>query len=462
MWNLRGIAIKDFLKKLGRDLLQALPAEQNLPESLWNLRYENSDLTLYGVKLQDLLREFGSPLHLLDWSRLDDQLKSFQLSWSKQEIEVFYSYKTNPLVGMLRRLHQNGAGAEVISGFELWLALQLGVPGKRIIYNGPGKSDDSIEQAINKEILLYNFNHAEEIPRVQSILQRMNKTLRVGLRVVGQNGWSGQLGFGMDEAVECYRKLLNQAEFDVQGLHSHRGFLIESQEDLTSYLQGILNFVDRLHKELGWVPKILDLGGSLAVPTVRYLKPLEQRLARTFLLEPQPPQPGRVIDIESYGKIIIDAVGRFCKDRQIALPQIVIEPGRALTSNVQMLLTQVMTVRHSSGFTYAVMDAGTAVADPLKSEFHQLFPLTQGSDQKMYRLVGPICHMGDVLFQARKLPKLKAKDGLVIMDSGAYFLAEDRSFSFPRPGVVGIDKSGAVQLIRRNQEFSDIIHRDKG
>ncbi|MFW7379893.1 MAG: diaminopimelate decarboxylase family protein [Oligoflexus sp.] len=453
--------IKDLIKKYGRIVLKRLINDSTLPESLWRLEYQDQQLSLYGVRLQDLLDEFGSPLHLVDWSRLEDQLTSFQFAKGNDGLEVFYSYKTNPLPALLRRLHQNGAGAEVISAYELWLAFHLGVSPKQIIYNGPAKSDQSIEQSIDKDILLFNFNHPEEISRVQSILRRKKRSLRVGVRVVGSDSWAGQLGLTMDEAIEAYRYLLGQNEFIVHGLHSHRGVLIRTEAELDAYLQEILVFVGRLQRELDWLPKVLDLGGSLAIPTVRYLKSWEKRLAQSFQLSPQAPQPEATLSIERYAAIILDRVQKFFKERQWPMPRIVLEPGRALTGACQMLLTRVCDVRHASSLNYVIVDAGTAVADPIKSEFHQLFPLAQKDQMQRYRMVGPICHMGDVLYPICNLPQMQAGDAVAIMDSGAYFLAEDRSFSFPRPGVVAIDRQGMVQMIRRPESFTDIIHRDE-
>ena len=75
---------------------------------------------------------------------------------------MFSSYKTNPVPGVLARLHGHGVGAEVISPYELWLAMRLGVPGERIIYNGPAKSPASIRAAIRHGALLVNANSVSE------------------------------------------------------------------------------------------------------------------------------------------------------------------------------------------------------------------------------------------------------------------------------------------------------------
>ncbi|HEX2674346.1 MAG TPA: hypothetical protein VHM25_25895, partial [Polyangiaceae bacterium] len=139
---------KSKLKSALRPLLQAVQRPQPvLSPALWDLVDDpERGLTLEGIPLADLVEQFGSPLHVVRASRLRDNARRFQRvpSGAARGCEVFYSYKTNPIPGVLRTLHEQGIGAEVISPYELWLAKELGVPPERTIYNGPAKSDDSL------------------------------------------------------------------------------------------------------------------------------------------------------------------------------------------------------------------------------------------------------------------------------------------------------------------------------
>ena len=114
-------------------------------------------------------------------------------------------------------------------------------------------------------------------------------------------------------------------------------------------------------------------------------------------------------------------------------------------------------------FTIAVLDAGINIASIVQTEFHQLFPTClkdAGGEKVLYRLVGPICHMGDQLYPAWSLPRLKDGDVLALMDSGAYFISDACSFSFPQPGIIAIDGSGAVSTLRRAETYSDLVALD--
>ncbi len=127
------------------------PEASELPIDRWNLRVNAAGRLVYaGHDVLALVADAGTPVHLLDVARLDANLDAFQRPRgpSGQAAEVFYSFKTQPLPWIIKRLMGRGAGAEVISEYELRLALHLGAPPEKIVYNGPGKSDASIRTAI--------------------------------------------------------------------------------------------------------------------------------------------------------------------------------------------------------------------------------------------------------------------------------------------------------------------------
>ena len=139
-------------------------------------------LALDGISLHGLGEQWGFPLHVVSAARLRDNARRFLAAppGSETRCEVFYSYKTNPVPGVLSELHALGVGAEVISHYELWLARRLGVPAEKIVFNGPAKSEAAIREAIGAGIQLLNLNHREEIAVVAGIAAQMNRRVRVG------------------------------------------------------------------------------------------------------------------------------------------------------------------------------------------------------------------------------------------------------------------------------------------
>jgi diaminopimelate decarboxylase len=183
----------------------------------------------------------------------------------------------------------------------------------------------------------------------------------------------------------------------------------------------------------------------------------------TFGCEPIPRLPESVLSIDGYVEHVVARVEAHFAARGRPAPRIVLEPGRALLGDAQMLLCRVMALRDpdETGLRWAVLDAGLHVAEPVGSEFHQLFPLAprNGAPRRLYRLSGPSCMLSDQLYPAWRLPELSVGDGLAIMDSGAYFVPFSSCFSHPRPAVVALSSSHE-EVLRRAEKFDDLIALD--
>jgi diaminopimelate decarboxylase len=438
----------------------------DLPIELWGMRLRTDGRLLYaGQDVIALAERHGTPLHLLDVARLDANLAAFLAPpQGRPGVEVYYSFKTQPLPWIIKRLVSRGAGAEVISEYELRLALHLGIPADKIIYNGPGKSDASIRMAIEAGILLLNLNHFEEVDRVAGMARALGRRIRVGVRITTSSGWSSQFGCSVasGEAMATFERALAMPELDVIGLHSHRGRHIHHAAELSGFAGDVLAFAAELRGRLRLEPKIIDFGGSLGIPTVRGLTPVDLRLVETLHTPVAPADPNTSLTVSDYVLKLTALVHAHYAAHGGAVPRLAVEPGRALTGNAQALVARVMTTRTSpDGLIYAVLDAGVNIAGILRSQLSQIYRVTDyGAPRDMlYRLVGPICQPGDVIYPCVRLPRLSPGDVLMIMDSGAYFEPDSTSFSFQRPGTVAIEGE-EVHTVRRAESFQDMIHRD--
>lgn len=459
--------LKAFFKSAGRKFLAGSAAQTaKLDPDLWGLKYHENQLMIHGRGLSSLLCKWGSPLHVINTPKLLDNLQGFQSipSGFEKGLEVFYSYKTNPLPWLFEVLHRHDVGAEVISEYELWLAFKLGVPANKIIYNGPAKSVESLEIAIDRGLLSINVNNLEEMALIATLAAKQGKKANVGIRVTSAAGWTGQFGLPVENgsALEGFRRALSMPDLEVTTLHCHRGILIYDEIALRAYVQFLLNFVDELHEKLNWIPTILDVGGSLAIPTVRYLSKKEIKLATALLIPPAPPEPESVLTPKLYAETVVQMVREHFHKQGYPQPRILIEPGRSLTGNSQLLLTSVKNMRRDADLDFAVLDGGIGLASCVPSEYHEVFLLQRkASPIRCHRLVGPICHTGDTLYNASYLPELERGDELAIMDSGAYFIADATSFSFPQPAIIAIDATGEDVLVRKAESFEHLVSLDQ-
>jgi diaminopimelate decarboxylase len=457
-------------KRLAKTVLRGFighPARTRaaVPE-YWGLtRTASGDLALQGISLHQAGQTWGFPLHVVNAARLRDNARRFLAvpPGHQRGCEVFYSYKTNPVPGVLRELHAAGLGAEVISHYELWLARRMGVPPSRIVFNGPAKSDAAIAEAVVAGIELLNVNHREELPRVAAIADRLGRRQRVGIRVTVAQGWSGQFGVPVTggAALRAYEEARRLPGIEVVGLHAHRGGMIRSREELASFADAVLDFVDDLYLRTGLTLDVLDFGGSLATPTVQGLSTYDVRMNRTLHRNLTAPDPARCLGIEDYVAELSRRVQEFFTERRRPAPRVFIEPGRAITGDAQMLVTSVLTIKQDVAGNFLVLDAGINLAESCRSEYHQLLPAlnVDRPANTVYTVVGPICTPGDTLYWAARLPALQPGESVAIMDAGAYFVPFATSFSFPQPPIVMVSE-GKMTRLRRGEQFEDLVQLD--
>jgi diaminopimelate decarboxylase len=432
----------------------------------WHLEHEpGHGLRLHGLRLHELLERFGSPLFVVDAKMLRSNAAAFQAvpAGASRGCEVFYSYKTNPIEAVLRELHAAGVGAEVISPYELWLALRLGVPPERILYNGPGKSDESIRTAIEANILAINCNHREELERVARIAKSLGRVARIGIRVNTEDSWTQQFGTPIrgGQALAAFQEALARPELELVALHAHRGGMIRSESELLSFVDQVLSFVGVL-ADAGVRLPMLDFGGSLGLATVAPLNARDRKLNQ-FLQRPMPlPELAGTLTIERYVRLVVERVEEVYRKRADPQPRILLEPGRAMTGNTQFLLASVLTIKEAEALRFAVLDAGINLAESVRNEHHQLFSVNRYGEpaSRVHSVVGPICSPADTLYSAVLLPELRAGDSLAIMDAGAYFVPFSTSFSYPRPAIVQVD-AGTATLIRERETFEDLTRHDR-
>jgi diaminopimelate decarboxylase len=453
--------------RLGPFVARRRARRVDLPLSTWDLSIGSTGTLWSGdVDLAALARSEGTPLHVARADLLDRNALAALAPASAPHTrgaDIFYSYKTNPVPGVLRRLHASGVGAEVISPFELWLASRLGVPPERVIYNGPAKSTDSVRDAIRRDLYLVNANSATEVALIGRLAADERRTVNLGIRVALPDMWGGQFGIasGSPHLVSAVRQALNEPFVDLRGLHFHRGLTIRHRETMDAYVQGVVTLCDSLRTATGWHPAVLDIGGSLASPTVAPIPPWEFRLNRALGTDLLPPDPADCVSVAEASKLATAAIRSHFDAGGLSAPAVILEPGRALTGDAQFLLTSVVDVKDDGGLSHAVLDAGINVAEPVRGEYHQVFSVSAPAAHRetAYRLVGPICTPADVLYNNWRLPRLEPGHVLAVMDSGAYFVPFSTSFSFPKPAIV-LQDGARITTLRRRETYADIVAVD--
>lgn len=427
---------------------------------------DNNHLVIGGCDVVSLAAEFGTPIHVIDKSRLLQNYSRFRRAFENPYVgvEVYYSYKTNCLPRLLQVLHNTGAGAEVISHYELWLALKLGVQPGNIIFNGPNKSLEALRLAVQNDIKLINIDSMNEIPLIEAVASDLGKKASVGVRLMPPVGWQAQFGLDLEsgEAFHAYERLARSKHIRVRGMHVHVGTGIKKPPTYTRALEHMLSFARHLKDKLGVSIDFVDIGGGFGTPTVRTFSKIGGNLYSLFnnlpemLLRDVPP-------IEAFAAEILSSVQRLCRRFGLNTPVVCLEPGRNITSSPQVLLLKigVLKDRGKSG-KIAITDGGRmTIANPVSYEYHEAFIANRVSSKRAYkvRITGNLCTPADILYRNKRMPELLEGDLLVIMDAGAYFMSLSNNFAFPRPPVV-LASEGIPALIRRRESFENLIALD--
>jgi diaminopimelate decarboxylase len=404
-----------------------------------------------GVALREIRAKFGSPVFIVSEEALRQNYRTFTAAFRSRypDTVIAYSYKTNYVSGILRVLHQEGAHAEVVSGFELALARSLGVRGRDIVYNGPHKSLDSLRDAIALGARI-NADSLEELSDLQELAGEANRRVKVGIRVnmaLNDPPWD-RFGFNLEsgQALEACRQVHASRGLSLVGFHLHAGTFLTQVDLYARAVTGLLALAKTVEAR-GWgVVEYLDLGGGYASHNT-----LQGQLLPGELTMPGPDQYAEAI----------------CRPLKAGLrglrrrPVLILEPGRALVDDPVSLLVSVVAVKTLAGGRRGIVVDGGVNLLPTAYYFRHAVHAGQHADgpPESADLLGPLCMQIDVLRRDIALPPLERGAILLIRQAGAYTISNSMQFIYPRPPVVMVS-DGVVHLLRRGERTGDLVRLD--
>lgn len=451
-----------------------------LRPDLWGLNTSDKGHLMIGsCDAVELADEYGTPLYVINETHLKENYDRFYRAFASRypKVEVYYSYKTNCIPVVLQALHERGAKAEVISGYELWLALKLGISPDSIVFNGPNKTDEELATAIRHGVKLINVDSIAEIERIDQIAGELDLKANLGIRICpgvvpkGMNPFtatgSRKAHFGLDlktgEAFKAFEKAASATNINLLAMHCHIG---SGVKDAGAYAQAVtkmLRLAGEVKSKLGKDIEYLDLGGGFGTPGHHDITGLQLLLYQVINRMPAPPQPSNCPSIEDFARIITETVDKQCREYSLAQPTLILEPGRRITGDSQVLLLKVGRIKERPGVAKFVITDGGMLSTSLMlfAEYHKVFTANKmdATSDTEYVIFGRLCASADLLYKGIKLPRLAENDVLAVMDTGAYFVSTSNNFAYPRPPVV-MAKDGEVRVIREGESFEDLIRKD--
>jgi diaminopimelate decarboxylase len=399
-----------------------------------------------GVSVKGLINEFGSPLFVLSEKQIRRNYQSAVRSFSTRypKVQFAWSYKTNYLNAVCKIFHQEGSWAEVVSGFEYRKAINNGVNGKQIIFNGPDKKFDDLTLAINNQSLIH-IDHLDELDLIISICEQIDKKAKIAIRVNMDTGvypiWD-RFGFNYEngQAWIAINKVVKESRLELIGLHCHIGTFMLATSPYVIATKKLCDLAMRCNIELQNPIQYLDLGGGFPSKN-----PLKGSLSGT----------DHIPLVDEFADAITETILQF-GFKPTELPLLILESGRALIDDAGYLLGSVIAnKRLSDGRRATIVDFGINLLFTSNWYEHKVSPAQECSQYAEDTvLFGPLCMNIDIVRNSIELPLLDPGDHLVVQKVGAYNMTQWMQFINMRPAVVLIDMKGQVHQIRKAETLA--------
>lgn len=395
----------------------------------------NSDL------ISKIAAEVGTPFYLYSEQKLRDNFKSFADAVKPlKKATVCFAVKSNFNPTILKILAGMGAGADIVSGGELELALQAGVPADKIVFSGVGKTRAELTAAITAGIKQINAESESEIRLINEIAIGLNKTAAVGIRVnpdvdarthekITTGKKENKFGIDWNDARRLFLSAEQFKGISLHGIEVHVGSQIL---ELSPFREAFVKTKKMLNdlKEHGVSIQTVDVGGGLGV---------------AYKTDESAPSPA------DYIAVLRDVLGDFDGE-------FVFEPGRCISGDAGVLVASVVRVKQTGDKRFAVLDAGMSdlVRPAMYDAYHNIEAVKGGEASERYDVVGPICESADIFGKNRMLPELNEGDLIAIETAGAYGAAMASNYN-GRPLIAEVlADNDRYAVIRRRQTVAEM------
>ncbi|WP_028775713.1 diaminopimelate decarboxylase [Shimazuella kribbensis] len=414
-------------------------------------------LEIGGCDTTQLAKQFGTPLYIMDEANIRKQMRKLKKACDQTTIpyRTAYASKAFNTLAMCRIVEEEGYFLDVVSGGELYTAVQAGFPADRIYFHGNNKSLEELKEAINYGVRYVVVDNMIELTMLEEVASEMGKMVPVLFRITPgveahthnfvQTGQEdSKFGFDLSsgQADVAVQYILGSSSLILKGFHSHIGSQIFDAEAFAVAINRLVELIHRCEREYSFFPDVLNIGGGFGI---RYT-------------EQDTPQPIEII-IKGISSIIEKAFSQRC-------PEIWLEPGRWIVGESGTTLYTVGTMKEIPGIRkYIAVDGGIA-DNPRPAIYDAKYEamLANRANEEATDLVsvaGKCCESGDMLIWDVTLPLVQKGDLLAISCTGAYNYSMASNYNrLPKPAVVLV-QNGRAEVIVERETYEDIVKKDK-
>ena len=424
-----------------------------------NITSANGHLRFAGRDTVELAERYGTPLYLMDEGRIRHNCRVYRENMDRLFPAALPLYASKAL--SCKRLYEivaeEGLGADVVSPGELYLARSAGFPMEKVFFHGNAKTDADIAFAMDCGVGYFIIDNPDELQAVErlagerGIRQKALLRLTPGIdphtfEAVSTGQVDSKFGIPIEtgQALSFVARALELPHVDVRGLHAHVGSQVFDSQVFDDTADIMLRFLGELREKLGYTAAVLNLGGGYGV---RYT-------------ERDP-----VVDIAGELAHVADHIRRRCRELDLPIPAILMEPGRSIVADAGMTLYTVQSTKVIPGYRSYVSVDGGMTDNPRFALYRSAYTvyLANRMDEErdfVCTVGGRCCESGDVIQEDVALPAPRRGDVLAVCTTGAYNYSMASNYnSVPRPPIVMLDGERDYVAVRR-ETFQDLAARE--
>lgn len=417
-------------------------------------------LTIGGCDTLKLAEEFGTPLYVLDETTIRNTCRAYVNSFKKYyggNGMPLYASKVLSCKELCRIANEENLGLDVVSGGEIYTAVQAGFPMDKVHFHGNNKTADEIKYALDVNIGKFVVDNLYELELLNRICEEKNKTANISFRIkpgvdahthnfIRTGQIDSKFGFALEtgEAFEAVKKALTYDNVCLKELHCHIGSQIFDIDPFVTAAEIMLDFMGKIKDELGVVISELNLGGGFGI---------------MYTKEDEP------VPYEEYMEKVSVAVKAKAAEHNLPVPYIYIEPGRSVVGEAGITLYTVGGKKEIPDVrTYVSIDGG--MTDNVRYALYQsaYTVVNAGKADKepdeIVTVAGKCCESGDLIQEHTKVASVEVGDTLAVLSTGAYNYSMASNYNrIPRPAMVMV-KDGEARVIIKRESYEDLVKND--
>lgn len=413
-----------------------------------------------GVSLQQLAREYGTPLYVYDEATLRQRAGEIRDIFAEAypKSRVVYAGKAGLLPALVSILCDEGIGLDVVSGGEIFAGVKAGMDPRRMIFHGNNKSRSELEEALHAGVGLIAADSQHELDLLEEVATRLEQHPEVVLRLnpgvdphthhkMRTGATDSKFGFPLwdGQAAAAAARVAGSPALRLAGYHAHVGSQIFDPSLVVLTLTAMMEFASEVFRQHAVAPRVIIPGGGFGVAD---------------------DASGADVSIAEWAAAAAQTLRAQAAVGGYDLPELIVEPGRAIVGPAGVAIYEVGARKEIPGArTYVSVDGG--MSDNIRPSLYGARYSADlvnrdgtGEPAETVTIAGKYCESGDVLIDGISLPVLAAGDLLSLPMAGAYCLAMASNYNLaPRPAVVLVS-GGHARLIRRRETYADMLQND--